>query len=218
MVPFSPRLYHPQASRPLLQLSRVPAPALELLPEVQVLRRCRWRWFKGGRRWRCWLWCGDDRFWLWLWFCFWLGLRFFFEAAAGSSSAESSSLSAGGAASPFWRRSSSLTRSLKSAVFSSEPSSSITAIIFRMASTVAKSALAISALTLSSPSRSLLSRFSDACATDSKREKPKKPQVPLIVCKVRKIRAMSSGFGFARVQRGRGPFHRGFHNSRQETL
>ena len=59
--------------------------------------------------------------------------------------------------------------------------------ISRSASTVRSSALARASSSCSTPSRSLLSRFSAACATDSNRENARKPAVPLMVWKVRKI-------------------------------
>ena len=61
--------------------------------------------------------------------------------------------------------------------------------IWRMASTIASSAVVISGFSASSPSRSLLSRFSPTCATDSSFVKPRNPQVPLIVWIVRKMLA-----------------------------
>jgi hypothetical protein len=64
--------------------------------------------------------------------------------------------------------------------------------IRRTASTSERSALVISGVSTRVPSRSRESRLSPTWATDSRREKARNPQVPLIVCRVRKMRARSS--------------------------
>ena len=60
--------------------------------------------------------------------------------------------------------------------------------ISRTASTSASSSVVIAVVTASSPSRSLESRFSPTWVTDSSVPNPRKPEVPLIVWIVRKIR------------------------------
>ena len=54
-------------------------------------------------------------------------------------------------------------------------------------SSAARTRVTVSGVAVSTPSRTFPSTFSAACATCSNRGRPRKPQVPLIVCTSRKI-------------------------------
>ena len=82
--------------------------------------------------------------------------------------------------------------SLRSRPSSSSPAASMRANSALIVSTTSNSTVVREVSSCSTPSRSLLSRFSALWATDSRRPKPRKPVVPLIVCTARKMLLRSS--------------------------
>ena len=119
--------------------------------------------------------------------------------AAATTGAGAAARGAGASATAAWAGcalfSSAPSRAISSAKsgFPSLPVCSMVASVRRVASTRASSALVISGVAVSSPSRSSESKFSPVWVTDASRWKPRKPQVPLMVWMARKMVRIASG-------------------------